>query len=98
MDPTRERHASRASLAHLPMRAWILLAVVVLGSGLMSCASSGLVAARAAEDLRCPEKDIKVTSREMGAYDANGCGKHMSYVVRGGEVLPDSGGDPVVGE
>jgi hypothetical protein len=29
----------------------------------------------------------------MGAYDAKGCGRHMSYVVRAGEVMPDSGGD-----
>jgi hypothetical protein len=50
-------------------------------------------AARAADDLSCPEKDIKVTSREMDAYDARGCGRHMSYVVRAGEVLPDTGGD-----
>jgi hypothetical protein len=56
------------------------------------------LAARAAEDRRCPEKDIKVTSREMGTSDASGCGKHLSYVVRSGEVLPDSGGDDGVGE
>jgi hypothetical protein len=75
------------------MRAQILATglVAVLGAG--GCAGAGLVAARAAEDMSCPEKDIKVQSREMGGYDANGCGKHLSYVVRGGEVLPDSGGD-----
>jgi hypothetical protein len=43
--------------------------------------------------MNCPEKDIKVVSREMGAYDAKGCGKRFSYVVRAGEVLPDSGED-----
>jgi hypothetical protein len=80
------------------MRAWIVAAVVMLGAGASGCAGAGLVAARAAEDMRCPEKDIKVTSRDMGAYDASGCGKHMSYVVRGGEVLPDSGADSGMGE
>jgi hypothetical protein len=63
---------------------------IVGGAG---CAGASLVAARAADDLSCPEKQIKVTSREMGAYDARGCGRHMSYVVRAGEVLPDTGGD-----
>ncbi|APR81078.1 Hypothetical protein A7982_06425 [Minicystis rosea] len=53
------------------------------------CTGASLVAARAAADLHCPEKDISVKSREMGAYDANGCGKHASYVVRAGEVMPD---------
>ncbi len=75
------------------MRARTLLAglVAVLGTG--GCVGANLVAARAAEDLSCPEKDIKVTTREMGAYDAHGCGKHLSYVVRAGEVLPDDGSD-----
>jgi hypothetical protein len=63
---------------------------IIGGTG---CTGASLVAARAADDLSCPEKEIKVTSREMGAYDARGCGRHMSYVVRAGEVLPDSGGD-----
>ena len=75
------------------MRAPIVAAglwAVVFAAG---CAGAGLVAARAAEDMSCPESDIKVTGREMGGYDATGCGKHLSYVVRGGEVLPDSGGD-----
>ncbi len=75
------------------MRARILATGLVVLVGTAGCASAGLVAARAAEDLSCPEKEIKVTSREMGAYDARGCGKHMSYVVRAGEVLPDSGDD-----
>ncbi len=65
----------------------------VLAIAASGCASAGLVATRAAEDLRCPEKDIKVTSLEMGAYEASGCGKSARYVVRGGEVLTDSGGD-----
>jgi hypothetical protein len=65
--------------------------LAILGAG--GCTGASLVAARAADDMGCPEKDIKVTSREMGTYDARGCGKHMSYVVRAGEVLPDSGGD-----
>jgi hypothetical protein len=64
-----------------------------LGAGAAGCAGAGLVAARAAEDLSCPEKDIKVTSREMGGYEASGCGKRMSYMIRAGEVMPDSGGD-----
>jgi hypothetical protein len=68
---------------------WAAGLVGVLGAG--GCAGAGLVAARAAEDMRCPEKDIKVESREMGGYEATGCGKHFSYVVRGGEVLPDTG-------
>ncbi len=75
------------------MRAQILAAGLVALMGGGGCAGAGLVAARAAEDMSCPEKDIKVQSREMGAYDASGCGKHLSYMVRGGEVLPDSGGD-----
>jgi hypothetical protein len=57
------------------------------------CTGASLVAARAAQDLSCPEKDIQVTSREMGAYDAKGCGRSMSYLVRAGEVMTDSGGD-----
>jgi hypothetical protein len=61
--------------------------------GVTGCAGASLVAARAADDMSCPEKDIKVTSREMGAYDARGCGKKLSYVVRGGEVLTDDGSD-----
>jgi hypothetical protein len=64
---------------------------MVMALGSSGCAGAGLVAARAADDMHCPAKDITVTSREMGAYDAQGCGKRESYVVRGGEVLPDSG-------
>jgi hypothetical protein len=75
------------------MRAPVLLATLVVLWGGSGCAGAGLVAARAAEDLSCPQKEIKVTSREMGAYDAHGCGKHMSYVVRGGEVLTDDGAE-----
>src|SRR5262249_51346664 len=56
-------------------------------------AGASLVATRAASDLSCPEKEIKVESREMGGYEAHGCGRHMSYVVRAGEVIPDSGED-----
>jgi hypothetical protein len=73
------------------MRArWILSAVAAaaLSTG---CAGSSLVAAKAAEDLHCPRGEISVESREMGAYDAHGCGKHASYVVRAGEVMPDTG-------
>lgn len=55
------------------------------------CSGASLVAARAAEDLRCPKNEISVTSREMDTYDAHGCGKHASYVVRAGEVMPDTG-------
>jgi hypothetical protein len=65
--------------------------VAVIGAS--GCTGASLVAAKAGEDLSCPEKDIKVQSREMGAYDAQGCGKHMSYMVRGGEVLHDDGPD-----
>jgi hypothetical protein len=68
----------------------LAIAAAIACSG---CAGASLVAARAAEDLRCPEKDIKVTSLEMSAYEASGCGKSARYVVRGGEVLTDSGGD-----
>jgi hypothetical protein len=75
------------------MRAGIVAAGLWAVMGASGCAGAGLVAARAAEDMSCPEKDIKVTTREMGGYDATGCGKHFSYLVRGGEVLPDSGGD-----
>ena len=73
------------------MRAQIVAAGLWAVAGASGCAGAGLVAARAAEDLSCPEKDIKVTSRELGGYDASGCGKHLSYLVRAGEVLPDSG-------
>jgi hypothetical protein len=72
------------------MRGW-LLASVLLSLGSFGCVGSRLVAAQAAKELHCPEKDISVTSREMGAYDARGCGKHASYLVRAGEVMPDSG-------
>ena len=75
------------------MRAQVFMAGLVGLLGAAGCTGAGLVAARAAEDLSCPEKDIKVTGREMGAYDAKGCGKSMSYVVRAGEVLPDNGTD-----
>jgi hypothetical protein len=75
------------------MRARIVAAGLSAIVGASGCAGAGLVAARAAEDLSCPEKEIKVTSREMSRYDASGCGKHLSYLVRGGEVLPDSGDD-----
>jgi hypothetical protein len=74
------------------MRAAIIVAVGLWAAGSTTgCAGAGLVAARAASDLSCPEKEIKVESREMGGYDARGCGRHMSYVVRAGEVIPDSG-------
>lgn len=70
------------------MRTWILGAAVL---GSVGCTGASMVSARAAEDLHCPEKQITVTSREMGAYTAQGCGKHSSYVVRAGEVMPDPG-------
>jgi hypothetical protein len=75
------------------MRAHIVFGGLVAAIGASGCAGASLVAAKAAEDLSCPEKDIKVQSREMGGYDAQGCGKHMSYVVRAGEVLHDDGPD-----
>lgn len=71
------------------MRASVLVAMVSIGSA--GCAGASLVAARAAEELHCPEKDITVTSREMGTYTAEGCGKHASYVLRAGEVMADPG-------
>ena len=73
------------------MRAQMVTAGLVAALGAAGCAGAGLVAARASADLSCPEKDIKVDSREMGGYDARGCGRHLSYVVRAGEVFPDSG-------
>jgi hypothetical protein len=66
-----------------------MAAVAALGAA--GCAGAGLVKARAAEDLHCPEKEITVESREMGTYDARGCGRHASYAVRAGEVMSDSG-------
>ena len=71
------------------MRVQLLL--VGLASALASagCAGAGLVSARAADDLRCPEKEISVKSRDMGGYEAQGCGRQASYMVRGGEVMPD---------
>lgn len=71
------------------MRSFLLGAVVLFGS--IGCTGASLVAARAAEDMHCPEKEITVMIREMGAYTAQGCGKHSSYVVRAGEVMPDPG-------
>jgi hypothetical protein len=76
-----------------PRPGWLVTAGMLAALGASGCAGASLVAARAAEDMSCPEKEIKVTSREMGAYDARGCGKHLSYVVRAGEVLPDDGSD-----
>ena len=75
------------------MGARIVAAGLLAVAGVTGCAGAGLVAARAANDLRCPEKDIKVTEREMGGYEASGCGKRMSYVVRAGEVLSDGEGE-----
>jgi len=75
------------------MRAWIMAAGIAAAAGVTGCAGARLVAARAADDLGCPEKQIKVEGREMGSYEASGCGKHMSYTVRAGEVLPDNGGE-----
>jgi hypothetical protein len=69
----------------------IVAAGLVAVVGAAGCVGAGLVAARAATDMRCPEKEIKVTEREMGGYEASGCGKRMSYMVRAGEVLPDEG-------
>lgn len=74
------------------MRACKLLVAVAAVLGGAGCAGASLVSARAAADLSCPEKDISVSSREMGAYDASGCGKRASYVVRAGEVMADPGG------
>jgi hypothetical protein len=68
---------------------FLLGATAMIGSA--GCAGASLVAAKAAEDLHCPKKEITVTNREMGAYDASGCGKHASYLVRAGEVEPDTG-------
>lgn len=68
---------------------WIAVVLPALGS--IGCAGAGMVAARASAELHCPEKDITVHSREMGAYTAEGCGKHASYVLRAGEVMPDPG-------
>jgi hypothetical protein len=73
------------------MRAWCLLSAVVVAASSTGCAGASLVAARAADDLHCPRGELTVESREMGAYDVRGCGKHASYVVRAGEVMPDSG-------
>jgi hypothetical protein len=74
------------------MRSAIIVAVGLWAAGSATgCAGAALVAARAASDLSCPEKEIKVESREMGGYDARGCGRHMSYVVRAGEVIADNG-------
>jgi hypothetical protein len=61
--------------------------------GSSGCVGASLVAAHAADDLGCPEAKITVSSREMGGYEAHGCGKHASYVVRAGEVMQDSGHD-----
>jgi hypothetical protein len=74
------------------MRTAIIVAVGLwAAASAAGCAGAGLVAARAASDLSCPEKDITVEGREMGGYTARGCGRNMSYVVRAGEVIPDTG-------
>lgn len=74
------------------MRTRMLFVGIVAMTCSAGCTGASLVSARAAEELHCPEKEISVTSREMGAYDARGCGKHASYVVRAGEVMHDTGG------
>lgn len=61
--------------------------------GAAGCAGASLVAAQAASDMHCPEKDISVTSRDMGSYEAHGCGRTQRYVVRGGEVMSDGTDD-----
>ncbi len=80
----------RGSAGRFAVVTGALIGWLIGGTG---CTGAALVAARAADDLSCPEKDIQVTNREMGAYDARGCGKKLSYVVRGGEVLTDDGSD-----
>jgi len=80
------------------MRTWLLSAGMVAALGSSGCVGASLVAARAADDLGCPEAKITVTSREMGGYDARGCGKRGSYVVRAGEVMQDSGHDELPAE
>ncbi len=75
------------------MRTITRLAAVLIVLGSTACASAHLVAARAADDMSCPAKEIEVVSREMGSYEAKGCGKKMSYVVRAGEVMADDGND-----
>jgi hypothetical protein len=73
-------------------RTWTVAAAVGAAAlGAAGCAGAGLVKARAAEDLRCPEKEITIESREMDTYDARGCGRHASYAVRAGEVMSDNG-------
>lgn len=49
--------------------------------------------ARAAADLGCPEGKLTVESRELHGFEVTGCGKRASYVLRGGEVLSDTGGE-----
>lgn len=72
------------------MRAWMgMAAAAALGAA--GCANAGLVRARAAQDLDCPEKEIKVEEREMSTFDARGCGRQASYAVRAGEVTTDTG-------
>ncbi len=47
--------------------------LALLVPGATACAGASLVAARAASDMSCPEKEITVTSRDdMGGYDAAG--------------------------
>lgn len=73
------------------MRATTLILGVAMALASSGCAGASMVAAKAADDLHCPRKDISVKEREMGVYEASGCGKHASYLVRAGEVEPDSG-------
>jgi len=80
------------------MRTWFLSAGMVAALGSSGCVGASLVAAHAAEDLGCPEAKITVTSREFSGYEARGCGKHASYVVRAGEVMQDSGHEELPAE
>lgn len=75
------------------MRIGWLAAGMVAALGASGCVGASLVAAHAADDLGCPEGKITVTSRELSGYEARGCGKHASYVVRAGEVMQDSAHD-----
>jgi hypothetical protein len=73
------------------MRTWTFAAVVLVGLGASGCGAT-LVKSRAAEDLHCPASQLTVVDHEMNAYEVRGCGKQANYLVRGGEVMPDSGG------
>jgi hypothetical protein len=71
------------------------MAALLLG-GSVGCSWSGAVQRRAALDLQCPEPQIVVVtiSKFWATYSAQGCGRQAEYVVRDGQAILNSPGQP----